>query len=137
MNEMEAAIKVRFWGVRGSIPSCGSPTCRYGGNTACVTIEGRHFIDGREHVAVLDAGTGIRPLGKLLVDHPEKEILLLLSHTHWDHIQGFPFFAPIYQEGRKIYLSRFERKNGLFRVLLEQMDGTRFPLTRDEIKSEL
>jgi phosphoribosyl 1,2-cyclic phosphodiesterase len=137
MKATEAEIRVKFWGVRGSIPSCGSPTCRYGGNTACVTIEGAHLIDGKQHIAVLDAGTGIRPLGNLLVDQPEKEILLLLSHTHWDHIQGFPFFNPIYQAGRKIYLSRFERKKGLFRVLLEQMDGTRFPLTRDEIQSEL
>jgi phosphoribosyl 1,2-cyclic phosphodiesterase len=137
MNGTEAEIRVRFWGVRGSIPSCGAGSCRYGGNTACVSIEGAHVTDGSQHIAVLDAGTGIRPLGNLLVDQPQKEILLLLTHTHWDHIQGFPFFGPIYQAGRKIYLSRFERKKGLFRVLLEQIDGTRFPLTRDQIQSEL
>jgi phosphoribosyl 1,2-cyclic phosphodiesterase len=137
MSGADSEISVKFWGVRGSIPVSGPDTCRYGGNTSCVSIEGRHVLDGSEHIAILDAGTGIRPLGNLLACAPQKEILLLLTHTHWDHIQGFPFFTPIYQPERKIYLSRFERRKGLFRTLLEQMDGTRFPLTRDEIRSEL
>lgn len=136
MNETGSVVSVKFWGVRGSIPSSGPSTVRYGGNTPCISIEGTHVLDGRRHIAILDAGTGIRLLGKQLLTDPA-EILFLLTHTHWDHIQGFPFFAPLYQPDRKIYLSRREMKRGLFRLLLEQMDGTRFPLTQDEIQSEL
>jgi ribonuclease BN (tRNA processing enzyme) len=109
---------------------------RYGGNTSCVSIEGCSPVDGVRRIGVLDAGTGIRPLGNLLMQS-DKEILLFLSHTHWDHIQGFPFFGPIYQHDRTIYLSRMERKRGLFRLLLEQMDGERFPLSHQQIRSEL
>jgi phosphoribosyl 1,2-cyclic phosphodiesterase len=136
MNENLSGGRVRFWGVRGSFPSPGPATARYGGNTPCVSIEGAELVDGVEHIAVLDAGTGMRALGFELAARPA-EILLLLTHTHWDHIQGFPHFAPLYQPGRKIHLSRYERKRGLFRYLLEQMDGTRFPLTQREIRSEL
>jgi phosphoribosyl 1,2-cyclic phosphodiesterase len=118
---------VRFWGVRGSIPSPGPHTARFGGNTSCVSVEGR-YADGTETVGVLDAGTGIRALGDLLA-RDYREILLLLTHTHWDHIQGFPFFAPLRQPGRRIYLSRAERERGLFQMLLDQVDGVRFPLT--------
>jgi len=112
---------VRFWGVRGSIPAPGPTTVRYGGNTPCVSVEGA-YADGTETVGILDAGTGIRRLGNELRDK-DKEIVLLLSHTHWDHIQGFPFFAPLRQADRTIYLSTLERKRGLFDLLLVQVDG--------------
>ena len=86
---MASAITVRFWGVRGSIPSPGPSTVRYGGNTPCVSIE-----VGGDRVLILDAGTGIRELGKALVSR-DTEIFVLISHIHWDHIQGFPFFDPL------------------------------------------
>jgi phosphoribosyl 1,2-cyclic phosphodiesterase len=133
---MESDVIVKFWGVRGSIPSPGPATVRFGGNTPCVSMEGVNVTDGVDRTAVLDAGTGIRALGAELI-HKQTEIILLLTHTHWDHIQGFPFFAPLYQPGREIYLSRTERNRGLFWLLLEQMDGVRFPLTKEEIRSEL
>ena len=136
MGKDASEVKIKFWGVRGSVPSPGPTTARYGGNTSCVSVEARNAADGVERIAIFDSGTGIRRLGQHLVE-TQQEIILLLTHTHWDHIQGFPFFAPLYQAGRTIYLSRVERRRGLFRLLLEQMDGTRFPVTRDQIRSEL
>ncbi len=85
---------LKFWGVRGSIPSPGAATVRYGGNTTCVEVRAQNEI------IILDGGTGLRSLGRELLaefkDQP-MNITLLLSHTHWDHIQGLPFFTPIYQ----------------------------------------
>lgn len=88
-------MQVRFWGTRGSIPSPGPGTVRYGGHTSCVSVE----HDGS--LLVLDAGTGIHPLGHALEDRRDG-VSILLSHTHWDHIQGLPFFAPLYQRGRDV-----------------------------------
>ena len=89
-------MRLTFYGVRGSIPTPGAAFVRYGGNTACVHIE---LEDGTD--IILDSGTGIRLLGERLVQK-NTPIHLLLSHNHWDHIQGFPFFAPIYQASREI-----------------------------------
>jgi len=100
-----------------------------------VTVEGT-YPDGTETVAIFDAGTGIRALSRELVKD-NKQILLLLSHTHWDHIQGFPFFAPLWQPDRSIFLSRSERERGLFQTLLDQMDGLRFPLRFEDIEARL
>ena len=85
---------------------------------------------------MFDAGTGARMLGQELIQN-NNDIFFFLTHTHWDHIQGFPFFAPIYQEDRKIYLSHMEQRRGLFKQLLEQMDGRRFPIKQDQIMSLL
>ena len=92
-------MQVTFYGVRGSIPSPGEHTVRYGGNTSCLLLES---FDGSRYV--LDAGTGIRKLGRMLVQQAVKDVFVLLSHTHWDHIQGFPFFAPAFQPGCSIYI---------------------------------
>lgn len=143
---MSSAMTVKFWGVRGSIPSPGANTARYGGNTPCVSI--RHAGSG---VLVLDAGTGIRELGKAIAGGDE-EIFILLSHPHWDHIQGFPFFLPIYEPNRKIFMfpTRFGPNSicGLCQKakaagdlaircpLLEQMDGAHFPVISQEIPSQ-
>ena len=92
---MNDELKIKFWGVRGSYPTPGAGTVKYGGNTACVEIN----AGGR--TIILDAGTGIIPLGRELAKHAiqEKrglELLLLFSHLHHDHTQGFPFFTPAY-----------------------------------------
>lgn len=92
-------VTVRFWGVRGSIPVPGVSTARFGGNTSCV-----EFRCGSQRL-ILDAGTGIRGLGSaLLLEQPSGplKVDLLLSHLHWDHIQGLPFFQPIYQAGHRL-----------------------------------
>ena len=87
-------MKITFYGVRGSIPVCDSNFMKFGGNTSCALVED---CDGA--TAILDAGTGIRRLGAEIVKgRPmnDRQVYILLSHTHWDHIQGFPFFAPAY-----------------------------------------
>ena len=92
-------MKVRFWGVRGSLPVPGPKTERYGGNTSCVEV--RSAAGTR---IIVDAGTGIRKLGKELAPRSRRaasDAHLLISHTHWDHIQGLPFFSPLYQRGQQ------------------------------------
>src|SRR5215470_5110187 len=88
---MSDELRVKFWGVRGSYPTPGAGTVKYGGNTACVEIQ------AGTRTIVLDAGTGIIPLGRELAkSRRANEIVLLLSHLHHDHTQGFPFFIPAY-----------------------------------------
>ena len=96
-------MKVKFYGTRGSIAVPGEEFAEFGGNTACVLVK---FSNGR--IAILDAGTGIRRLGNdLLKEYHEQfdNIFIVLSHTHWDHIQGFPFFAPAFDPKRKLTLA--------------------------------
>src|SRR3972149_294555 len=96
---MMGAVKVRFWGTRGSIASPGPGTARYGGNTSCVELRA---ADGT--LIVLDCGTGARELGLHLVQtEPQPlRIHLFIGHTHWDHIQGFPFFVPAFLPGTEL-----------------------------------
>lgn len=95
-------IKVKFWGVRGSIPCPGPKTMKYGGNTACIELR---FPEVNRHI-IIDAGSGIRDLANFMLanDLPKGPISteIYLSHTHWDHIMGFPFFVPVYIPGTKI-----------------------------------
>lgn len=86
-----APMKIRFWGVRGSFPVSSPDTIRYGGNTPCIEVQ---TDDG---TIVIDAGTGIRGLGKSLLERSVTRFDLLLSHAHWDHIQGFPHFEPLFR----------------------------------------
>jgi phosphoribosyl 1,2-cyclic phosphodiesterase len=127
---MKQSMTIKFWGVRGSIPSPGVSTVRYGGNTSCVSIE-----LGSDKILVLDAGTGIRELGKTLRERTA-EIYILLSHNHWDHIQGFPFFTPIYEKKRKIYIFPIMKGKKLLCSLIEQMDGANFSVSPKNLPSE-
>lgn len=124
---------VKFWGVRGSIPVPGPSTVRTGGNTSCVQVTG-----GRD-VLILDSGTGIRELGRELDRSSDRNrIHMLLSHTHWDHIQGLPFFTPLYRRGQEItvYGPRgLER--GLEEAVLVQLQRLYFPIRRGEIAAKL
>jgi phosphoribosyl 1,2-cyclic phosphodiesterase len=91
------AISVRFWGVRGSIATPGPESARYGGNTSCVEVR------CGEHLLILDAGTGLRPLGvSLMARRRPVDAEILCSHTHFDHVCGLPFFAPAYHAGNKL-----------------------------------
>jgi phosphoribosyl 1,2-cyclic phosphodiesterase len=119
-------MKVTFWGTRGSIPSPGPDTVRYGGNTSCVEVR----ADG--HVLIFDAGTGIRSLGLALAREFEDQPLtvhLFISHTHWDHIQGFPFFVPAYKPDTTIHVYGAPGQGqSLEKVLRGQMEADYFPV---------
>jgi len=92
-------MKIRYWGVRGSIAVPGKETIEYGGNTSCVSVE----ADGK--TLIFDAGTGIRLCGNYLLSRGGRiEASVFISHTHWDHIQGFPFFVPSYIPGNRFTL---------------------------------
>jgi phosphoribosyl 1,2-cyclic phosphodiesterase len=121
-----SGAKITFWGVRGSIPTPGPETVRVGGNTSCVEIR----ADG-EHI-VLDAGSGMRPLGRALVaEFPDRPVNLsvLITHTHWDHIQGFPFFVPAYNPRNNVRILGYEgARKDLQATLAGQMESPHFPI---------
>lgn len=120
-------MRVRFWGTRGSIARPGPSTLRYGGNTSCVEV----VSDSGTRV-VLDCGTGAYGLGQELLAAGPSSGHLLISHSHWDHIQGFPFFTPLFVPGNEwdIYAPG-DAGRGLENVLRGQMEYTYFPVTLD------
>jgi len=127
-------MKIKFWGTRGSISAPGPTTTKYGGNTACVEVSDSQTL------AILDAGTGIRLLGEdLLRRGPERvEWHLFISHFHFDHIGGFPFFRPLYMKGNKFTIYGCEgtgRK--LENIFVGQMSPEYFPVTMSEMPAEL
>ncbi len=128
------AFDVKFWGVRGSI-ACPSPDhMLYGGNTSCVEVD----VSG--HVFILDAGTGIRSLGRDLLKRGQKSATLLLTHTHWDHINGFPYFAPAFTADfhLRILAGHLNGKAGGIRaVLANQMENPTFPVPLSAMKGVL
>ncbi|MDB4945326.1 MAG: Metal-dependent hydrolase of the beta-lactamase superfamily [Labilithrix sp.] len=124
---------IRFWGVRGSIASPGPETAGVGGNTSCVEV-----VCGKTRI-VLDAGTGLRGLGNhLLRENEPLDLTLLLSHYHWDHIQGLPFFVPVYMKQAEITI--VGGANGVMSVteaLAHQMTAPVFPVRLDEASARL
>ena len=131
------SYRIAFWGARGSIPTPGPGTARYGGNTPCIAVWGSGRTANR--LVILDAGTGIRPLGgHLMANGSGLELDLLLSHTHWDHIQGLPFFAPFFD--RKHQIRIWGPKQGdvdLEVILRQQMNPVVFPVPLDNLAAEL
>ena len=123
---------ITFYGVRGSIAAPGPSTVKYGGNTSCV-----HIRTNSGQNLIFDAGTGIRRLGQIMSRNDEP-LLLMLSHGHWDHIQGYPFFDPIYQPGREIIVFQGVESNAIaLKALLEQMDGSNFPVHAVDLPSRI
>jgi phosphoribosyl 1,2-cyclic phosphodiesterase len=130
-------MRVRFWGVRGSIAAAGPETAQVGGNTSCVEVR------VGDTLVIFDAGTGLRRLGEALFAEAAGQPVaahLLLSHLHWDHIQGFPFFGPAYVPGNAIRVYAPERcaPNGDVRAALDaQMRAPHFPVGLDAMRAEL
>jgi phosphoribosyl 1,2-cyclic phosphodiesterase/CheY-like chemotaxis protein len=127
--------RLKFWGVRGSIPVPGSGTVRFGGNTSCVEVR------AQGEIIILDAGTGLRALGNELTnefkDRPFS-LTLLLSHTHWDHIQGLPFFQPMYNPQCHLRILGYEgARKGLVHVLSGQMESPYFPVPFGELPGNI
>jgi phosphoribosyl 1,2-cyclic phosphodiesterase len=128
-------VRLKFWGVRGSIPSPGPETVFYGGNTSCVEVRvGSDII-------VLDAGSGLRRLGLALIEEFKEQPMqlnLLITHTHWDHIQGFPFFLPAYNPKNKVTIYGYEgASQGLQNTLSSQMESPYFPISMQEMPGHI
>ena len=128
-------MKVKFWGVRGSIAAPGPHTIRYGGNTTCIEIRGD---DGT--LVILDAGTGIFPLSRSLLKEMPISANIFITHSHWDHIQGMPFFAPLYVPGNhiEIYGAYDELTNrGIEHIMEVQLQHSYFPVSEAEMQANI
>ncbi len=127
-------MRVKFWGVRGSIPTPGKHTVRYGGNTPCVEVR----LD-QEELIILDAGSGIRNLGDQLINDGESiKAHLLITHPHWDHIQGFPFFKPAFISGNELTIVGTDRKDkSLSEIISEQMNRIYFPIQLQDLQAKI
>jgi phosphoribosyl 1,2-cyclic phosphodiesterase len=128
-------MTVKFWGIRGTLPVPGKKTNRYGGNTNCVTLS----IDKKEFF-IFDAGTGIKELSNYLVkqDLFPFSARILISHPHYDHIHGIPFFAPLYMKGNKFDIYGTHHGDlGIKKLLDSQMDSIHFPVTMKEFAAKL
>jgi len=126
-------MRIRFWGTRGSVPTPGRHTARYGGNTPCIEVR----LDDNKLI-ILDAGTGIRALGEALMPDGRLETYILITHPHWDHIQGFPFFRPVYREGNRITIVGGESDRvSLYKMVADQMNKIYFPIQWDELKADI
>jgi phosphoribosyl 1,2-cyclic phosphodiesterase len=125
---MSDELRVKFWGVRGSYPAPGAGTVKYGGNTACVEIR------AGERTIILDAGTGIIPLGRELARRRALEVILLFSHLHHDHTQGFPFFLPAYMPNARLHIFGPDGTNESLKNVLEHNQSSEtFPISLREM----
>lgn len=129
------AVQLKFWGTRGSIAVPGPRTLRYGGNTTCVEVR------ADDEIIVLDAGSGIRPLGIALENEFKAQpikLSLLITHAHWDHIQGLPFFKPAYDPKNEIRILGFDGMGASFhQILAEPMKAPFFPIAMRELSGKI
>lgn len=126
-------MKVKMWGVRGSIPSPGPRTVRYGGNTTCIEVR-----SDDDSLIILDAGTGIFPLAQTLLARLPVSANVFITHTHWDHIQGLPFFVPLYIPGNKVRIHGaydIVSMQGIQQVMDVQLQYSYFPIREAELKA--
>jgi phosphoribosyl 1,2-cyclic phosphodiesterase len=125
-------MQARFWGTRGSIPTPGRLTEKYGGNTACVEV-----TEGKSRV-ILDGGTGIRELGIQMAEEGSGEAVVLFSHCHWDHIQGLPFFIPFFKNGWRFrIIAPPLLSTRIKKILGKQMESAVFPVDFGDLASEI
>ncbi|MCL2441658.1 MAG: MBL fold metallo-hydrolase [Treponema sp.] len=131
-------LTVRFWGVRGSLPCPGADTVIYGGNTACLEIR------ADERLLIIDLGSGVRPLGNWLVKNEIKKYGkisadIFLTHTHWDHIMGFPMFSPVYIPGTELRITGpalFEN-NSIKSIIETQLSYQYWPIREEELAANI
>ncbi len=132
-------MTIKFWGVRGSIPCPGPGTVEYGGNTSCLELR----FGEEERLIIIDAGSGIRSLGNYMMQHdlPKGPIdtSIFITHTHWDHIMGFPFFTPNFIPGTRItvYGPVTYEDEGLDRIIGDQLSYRYFPVKHSELAADI
>ncbi|HOJ86531.1 MAG TPA: MBL fold metallo-hydrolase [Elusimicrobiales bacterium] len=123
---------IKFWGTRGSIPVCGKDFIKYGGNTTCLEIR-----DKKDDVLIVDCGTGVKNLGKEIIKKNIRKIHIVFTHQHWDHILGFPFFAPIYDEKNEIIITGCSYGTDDLRAIVSKiMQPPGFPVKFEEIDAK-
>jgi len=127
-------MEIKFWGTRGSIPAPGAQTLEFGGNTTCLEV-----VLANGHRVVIDGGTGLRLLGRhLLENHIPCRFHLLLTHGHWDHLLGIPFFEPIYLESTQVIVDGWPPAfQGMTRVFDSHMGDGFFPVAFDHLKANI
>ena len=126
-------MRVRFWGTRGTRPTPGVRTIRYGGNTACVEVRTKN-----NELVIVDAGSGIAELGTTLRQEAPLTAHVLITHTHWDHIQGFPYFGPNFLPTTRLtVIGPHGSMKSLQSAFADQMDPTYFPLRMDEMPAQI
>ena len=126
-------MKIRCWGARGSIPVSGAEYVTYGGDTTCVEIRTRG--DG---IIIIDAGSGIRRLGNLLVREKREQFSMVFTHAHWDHILGFPFFKPVYRKDTSIQVFGCSQAQESIRAMISRtMQAPYFPVTFEELQADI
>ena len=130
------SLTLTFWGTRGSIPTPGPATVRYGGNTPCVELR-----TDEGWLIILDAGTGIRELGRALLARENGRPIvgdIFLTHAHWDHIQGIPFFAPLFRKGNHFTIwGSLSLQTSIGRVVRDQMSPVVFPVSFEELQARV
>ncbi|MBN2382765.1 MBL fold metallo-hydrolase [bacterium] len=137
-------LRVKFWGVRGSIPTPGPSTVKYGGNTSCVEVRIESNDGLSKEFIIIDAGSGIRLLGNELLNEMPLQASILFSHVHWDHIQGFPFFRPGFMKGNEFFLygSKYRSEKDYVRSILAstlrgQQEFPNFPIKLNAMGSSM
>lgn len=131
---MSTSMEIKFWGTRGTLPAPGPQFQRAGGNTNCIEV-----TCGTDTI-ILDAGTGIRQLGSSIIrEMPSQNLHLLLTHAHYDHVEGIPFFAPFFEEGRKldVYCGELDGSSGTKETVLNLMRRPYFPVGPDVFTADV
>ncbi len=133
MSSTQNLFQIKFWGVRGSIPCPGPETVRYGGNTPCIEMQ----VAGKR--LIFDGGTGLRVLGQSLLAETPVEAHMFFTHSHWDHIQGFPFFVPAFIKGNRFHIHGTTAPNGatIKQRLHDQMLHPNFPVPLQIMQADL
>lgn len=126
-------MKIKVWGCRGTLPTPGQDTLKYGGNTTCIEVRNKEGF-----LTIVDAGSGLRYLGKQLIQEEElTEICLMLTHSHWDHLMGFPFFLPAYFSRYKINVCGVaSARNYMRQSLARQLEAPYFPVDFETLKAQ-